>query len=870
MKKNGLSRLPASTLVGLVTPMLLAVTTSAQQEPQPRGLPEDWSHRHVVFSNPGTYVQMLDQRISQEKWFNWLALQKDPRYLLQVRKRTRSERITNDVQDGRLGFRAAAVNEKKKEQPPPSGDMIHGDWSNVMGGVSGAGHTRTFPAKFSFTTSSKDCADDFVVYTTSTGGANGSGTFRTRQGTFTGVPAAGGTFTITNTVYAIDQVLTLTADATVNTGLKFAVGGTAPQAATNLAAAIARNGGVVGVTATSASGVVTVSSITHAMTTAQILVAEGLSSFTLTGTDTAGTGTKGQPTIFAVNQLYADNVPNGGCQTSTQAVPATYWSYNTGTGAVADLSPVLSYYDGGQQVAFVQRSSGSIASLVLLKWSSTVSVGTIGAPTTPASVTAANYRSCTAPCMTAIAFNGNPNDTNSAPFVDYSADVVYVGDDVGRVHKFTGVFGGTPTEVTTSPWPVTVSSSNVLSSPIYDFLSGQIFVGSNGTSGSNGNRLHSVNASTGAVANSGAIGNGSTTVNGVRDAPLVDPTAQRVYAFVGADNGATDSLGNSCSGVCNAVYQFSTATTLTGLGTKVIVGLSSSASTLDRALSSGSLDDAYYSSADPANPSGSLYVCGSASGTAQRPTLWKIAIAGNSFAGRTQGPLLVNNSTSDGCSPVTVFDDGTTQSLFVGVTNAGSAIGGGGCVTPASGCVYLYQLPPTTFDTTSQSSTINDNNPRFISVSTSQVLNTTGAETTVTAAQAGAYSGMTITQSAGTNGNPTFTYTLRKNGALQAISCQVSGNGSTTCSDTTHSVTYAAGDTIDVEVQRSSGQNLTATFRVQLGWYLGMAATAGLSATGGTGGIIIDNSVEGGGSQIYYATRTSPGVAMQASQAELQ
>jgi hypothetical protein len=97
-----------------------------------------------------------------------------------------------------------------------------------------------------------------------------------------------------------------------------------------------------------------------------------------------GSGTPGQPTIFALNQLYADTT-NGGCQTPTQPVPATYWSYNTGDGAVADLSPVLSFWDNGAQVAFMQRSGG-VSSLVLLKWSSSAP-GTLGLPTAPTSVT---------------------------------------------------------------------------------------------------------------------------------------------------------------------------------------------------------------------------------------------------------------------------------------------------------------------------------------------------------------------------------------------------------------------------------------------------------------------------------------------------
>ncbi len=54
-----------------------------------------------------------------------------------------------------------------------------------MGGASGSGSARTFPAKFAFTTSTKSCTSDFVVFTTSTAGATGSGALAIGFGLFT-------------------------------------------------------------------------------------------------------------------------------------------------------------------------------------------------------------------------------------------------------------------------------------------------------------------------------------------------------------------------------------------------------------------------------------------------------------------------------------------------------------------------------------------------------------------------------------------------------------------------------------------------------------------------------------------------------------
>ena len=76
-------------------------------------------------------------------------------------------------------------------------------------------------------------------------------------------------------------------------------------------------------------------------------------------------------------------------------------------------------------------------------------------PTLAASATA-YYNSgtgCTAPCYYTITLNGSPNDTNSSPFYTYTStvsDTLYVGDDSGKLHKFTPVFNGAPTEVTTT------------------------------------------------------------------------------------------------------------------------------------------------------------------------------------------------------------------------------------------------------------------------------------------------------------------------------------------------------------------------------------------------------------------------------------
>jgi hypothetical protein len=289
-------------------------------------------------------------------------------------------------------------------------------------------------------------------------------------------------------------------------------------------------------------------------------------------------------------------------------------------------------------------------------------------------------------------------------------------------------------------------------------------------------------------------------------------------------------------------------------------------------MSSGAFDDAYYASGG----TGALYVCGSLPGTARQATLWKVDLSGGSFASKTEGPRLVSNDSNDGCSPTTVFKNGSEEFLFASVNANASAAGGSGC-TQTAGCMYSYELTALAggYSATSSTTKFNSAADRYMSVSTSTGLNTTEAtvQTTVSAAQAGTYSGMSITQGANTPGSTVFTYTFRKGGVSQSLTCAI-GAGASTCSDTTNSVALSAGDLIDVLIVRTGAGNLETTFGVQLsgtglGWSSTILATAALNATGGTGGIIIDNSLGGGGSQIYFATRTS-GNAVQATQKALK
>jgi hypothetical protein len=67
----------------------LGMLISGQEAPALRvGLPDDWTHHHVVFSNLGTAAEALAQgRVAE-----WYRIVNDPRYILQQMKRNPTQR----------------------------------------------------------------------------------------------------------------------------------------------------------------------------------------------------------------------------------------------------------------------------------------------------------------------------------------------------------------------------------------------------------------------------------------------------------------------------------------------------------------------------------------------------------------------------------------------------------------------------------------------------------------------------------------------------------------------------------------------------------------------------------------------------------
>jgi hypothetical protein len=461
----------------------------------------------------------------------------------------------------------------------------------------------------------------------------------------------------------------------VNTGASFALGGTTSNIATNLAAAIIRNNNV-GVTATSVGSMVTVTATAAGTAGNGTTLAESLSNFSWSGGSLSG-GVDPQASIIAYNQLYSTQGSVGGL--CNQNGPSVMWSYNTTAGGnttgTTVSSPILSL--DGTKVAYVETNSIANGGAVLhiLKWKS--GQGTAAnAPVVPDQIVA-DWSSCTAgnSCIVNIPFNGGRPATISAPFYDYFGDALYVGDDNGVLHKVSPVLSGTPVEVTTSGWPITVNRGAVLAGPVFDSGSGNIFVGDGSGTLSYVRETTSMKG----TCSSGSppcLGTPSQTAGGAGvDAPLVDSSTGMVFAFDGTDGGN------------GTVYQIDTA-----LSNGSIVAASVGGRGRGSAMFAGTFDNAYMSSV---NGTGHLFVCGKDPGQTDRPAIHRITITNGVMNNSSDGSLTLVSGDQVECSSVTeVYNTAaSTDWIFFSVGGSANQIAAGCSATAGiTGCLMSLNL----------------------------------------------------------------------------------------------------------------------------------------------------------------------------------
>ena len=576
------------------------------------------------------------------------------------------------------------------------------------------------------------------------------------------------------------------------------------------------------------------------------------SDFVVYPTGLVGSGT--QASIVAYSNLYS------GC---TGTVPSVYWAYYIDSGNAIQNSPVFSL--DGSQLAFVQVNSNE-AALVLLKWVASASE-TVAHPD-PVTLHG-SYTNCHEPCRAVFNLNDAGtfvNDTNSSIFVDYPSDTAFVGDDSGYLHKFNPVFNGTPVnppaEVKGGGWPVQLNPTTptALASPVYDSVSGNVFVTDEG------GFLYRVNSSTAAVTTSGQLDFSDLFDGGpgIVEGPILDFTSELLYVFATSDG----SLSCNAGADCTAVYQLSTSFLAGDTGSEVLVGNSSIAPTPPSPMYIGAFDSTYKNSADA---TGHLYVCGN---TGAAPTIYQVAIQGGVLGTVNPGPVLSSGTTP--CSSVTDVLNPSTSGSATEWIFASAENGGVSSACAAAGCVFNFKdtpwLPANVYAVGQE---ILDSNFHVEFVSTPGTSGgtapfwniATGGSTTdntVHWLDLGASSAATLPAWVKTHHYPKGSEILDPSGNIELVpggTTDISGGTIPTFNP------VVGGTTADGSVTWTN---------------VGKPATAALLETGGTSGIIVDNTVatgtQAGASQVYFSilgsqacgTSGTGGCAVQASQSALK
>jgi hypothetical protein len=364
--------------------------------------------------------------------------------------------------------------------------------------------------------------------------------------------------------------------------------------------------------------------------------------FIVTGISVAGSAT--QANLIGLNSLYNTPTGNGLCPGTA---PKQMFAYNIGPGVI---NSYIALSLDGTKVAF-NENNGTSSYFHILKFATGTGNGTSAAAAVKPGVgnTAVDVK---------LPIAGG---TSTAPYVDYGADVAYVTTSDDVVHKFTGVFLGTPKEVTAAGtgWPVSTSVSG-LSTPVFDGVSRHVFF----VDSTNGGINYVDESVVPAVVHENLFPFAPGLA--VSAPVMVDSSAQKVYAF-----------SSNTNGVDAVVAQ---ADTNLSLASQVTVSVGSATGNLQ--VLPGDFDEDYYNGVAG---SARLYVVGNDSSGNRVPSLYGIGF---------NAALKMNNVTSDGplrlarniagvsASTVTAFFNPTQnkQFLFVSVTNGCNTTITGGCI----------------------------------------------------------------------------------------------------------------------------------------------------------------------------------------------
>jgi hypothetical protein len=165
--------------VALIATIAVTLALSGQETAPSRGrigMVHDWSHRHVVFSNPVTVEQGMRVRQDVRFWqqyFRRNVQQAPPAAASADGDNPKDDEVLSEHEDN--AFSDWFGWGRRRHRKTSARNALKRDWSMSLGpnATVGAGN---FPAKFSFDISSANCGSathpDFVAYNTSVNGSS--------------------------------------------------------------------------------------------------------------------------------------------------------------------------------------------------------------------------------------------------------------------------------------------------------------------------------------------------------------------------------------------------------------------------------------------------------------------------------------------------------------------------------------------------------------------------------------------------------------------------------------------------------------------------------------------------------------------------
>ncbi len=182
----------------------LIVPAGAQDDQsQPKGVPDDWSHHHVIFSDPGT----MQDALANGTYEHWYQITSNPRFQMQKAKR---QAACRQVQETGAADGMAELSSRLKGK-------LKRDWSVTLGG--GGVAATMYPAKYTFDTGGPPSCTDYAVFPANVAGggtaASGNVIILSDPGTW---GTGGNTVTIAGIQYTFVTTTPAAANSFMHTG----------------------------------------------------------------------------------------------------------------------------------------------------------------------------------------------------------------------------------------------------------------------------------------------------------------------------------------------------------------------------------------------------------------------------------------------------------------------------------------------------------------------------------------------------------------------------------------------------------------------------------------------------------------------------